>query len=425
MPYHSFSAFSPSYWHAKHDAKKGPIRFYNRDDPYYEFTNFYPASIYLDGKDWPTSEHYFQAQKFTGTPYVEQIRLLARPRQAFDLSRNPTVSRWRRSDWEEAKLHVMYKALLAKFTQHNELRTLLLLTGERELIEHTPYDSFWGDGGNGTGLNHLGKMLVNIRSQLQGKKQSTPEKQNSFSPMPHGSFPTTNQPGGVVQQHHQSSPNEELYIAYENPAASDQITRAPSHPGPPSPQPEQQPNRFSRENSMEDAPSFYKGDGDPSTIEHVPFSPTCQQPPYPPTNQQPQQPPLDQQPWPSNSSQRLVQGVRTSTQELTNPVPGTTTAPSAEQFQQVRTHSRDPGQLPVNPNNLTTPGCSLVAQQTGSWQNQPPRTAAWVVGDKPPCDPSQTEKSRSPSELIDLCFAKYSKKFSMCACLSLTFSGLS
>ena len=393
-----FSAYSPSYWYAKHDDRRGPIRFYNRDDQYYEFTNFYPAPICLDGKTWPTSEHYFQAQKFTGTPYVEQIRLLARPRQAFDLSRNPSVSRWRRSDWEDIKLHVMYKALLAKFTQHDELRTLLLLTRKRELIEHTPHDGFWGDAGDGTGLNHLGKMLMTIRSQLQGEKQSTEVKQN-FSPSPHC-------PPAVVEHLKRSALGE-------NSTGSDQVTRAQepvrsaftshSEPAPlTSPLPQQQPNRFSRGDSMEDAPSFYKGESNPTTaVSTAPFSPCSQQSPYSPANQQPQhsQIPL--------SSQRLAQGVCTSARELTNPEASTATMPAAGQFQQ----SSGPLQFPGNPNDLTTPGCSLQPYHASSGQSQ----QRWVVAPSPGCPdskpppgyshsgPSKTEEpmqTGSPSELV-------------------------
>ena len=145
---------------------QGPIRFYNKDEPYYEFTNFYPAPIDLDGKTWPTTEHYFQAQKFIGTSFPEVIRNFERPRQAFDLSRNPTVSRWRRKDWEDIKINIMRKALLAKFTQHKRLRQLLLSTRDNMLIEHTPYDKFWGDGGDGSGENHLGMILMEIRQLL-------------------------------------------------------------------------------------------------------------------------------------------------------------------------------------------------------------------------------------------------------------------
>ncbi len=147
----------------------GPIHFYNRGEPFYEFTNFYTgAKFILDDNEWPTTEHYFQAQKFVGTPYVYKIRNALGPRDAFDLSRNPSISRWRRSDWEDVKMDVMRKALFAKFTSHTFLKNKLLETGKRELVERSPRDSFWGDGGDGTGHNHLGILLMDLRAKLQG-----------------------------------------------------------------------------------------------------------------------------------------------------------------------------------------------------------------------------------------------------------------
>ena len=145
----------------------GPIRFYNRGEPYYEFTNFFSAPIFLDGKVWPTTEHYFQAQKFIGTPFAEVIRNFEAPRQAFDLSRNPAVSRWRRKDWDEVKMDIMRKALLAKFTQYYSLRQSLLGTKDKMLIEHSPHDKFWGNGGDDSGENHLGMLLMELRFELQ------------------------------------------------------------------------------------------------------------------------------------------------------------------------------------------------------------------------------------------------------------------
>ena len=170
---------------------EGPINFYNRDDPYYEFTNFYYAPINLDGKMWPTSEHYFQAQKFVGTPFVEQIRQLSRPREAFDFTRDPKVSYWRRNDWERIKEDVMYKALLAKFTQHYDLRKQLLETEDRKLVEHSPYDSYWGDGGDGKGKNRLGVLLEKLRSELQRGQKG--KKGASNSPLSHTQQETTSE----------------------------------------------------------------------------------------------------------------------------------------------------------------------------------------------------------------------------------------
>ena len=154
--------------------RTGPVKFYNREDPYYEFTNFYEVSVKIDDRDWLTTEHYFQAQKFVGTPLVETIRILSRPREAFDKSRDPRYSHWRRNDWESVKEDVMYKALQAKFSQHEKLRRLLLGTGDRELIEHSPHDSYWGDGGNGTGKNRLGVLLVRLRDEMKAKRVVCP-----------------------------------------------------------------------------------------------------------------------------------------------------------------------------------------------------------------------------------------------------------
>jgi len=50
------------------------IYFYHTREKYGCFSNFSPHGFELDGLYWSTSEHYFQAQKFPGTPDAEQIR---------------------------------------------------------------------------------------------------------------------------------------------------------------------------------------------------------------------------------------------------------------------------------------------------------------------------------------------------------------
>lgn len=60
-----------------------PIKFYNKNLPYYEFSNFYPSPIVMNGKTYKTSEHYFQASKFTDNALHELVRLSASPRDAF------------------------------------------------------------------------------------------------------------------------------------------------------------------------------------------------------------------------------------------------------------------------------------------------------------------------------------------------------
>lgn len=144
------------------------IKFYNRYEKYYEFTNFYQVFVKIDDLLWPSSEHYFQAQKFVGTPFVEKIRKMSSARETFQCSRNPAVSRWQRSDWDQVKDDIMLKALRCKFKQCEELSSLLVGTGDKKLIEHTENDSYWGDGGGeGKGLNKLGQLLMKVRGELR------------------------------------------------------------------------------------------------------------------------------------------------------------------------------------------------------------------------------------------------------------------
>lgn len=141
-----------------------PILFYRLNEPYGEFSNFSPHPFRLKDKLWPTTEHYFQAQKFAGTPHEEEIRLMASPMVAARAGRSR--KRPLRADWATAREDVMREALRAKFAQHAALRELLLSTGDARLVEHTTNDSYWGDGGDGSGLNRLGALLMELRADL-------------------------------------------------------------------------------------------------------------------------------------------------------------------------------------------------------------------------------------------------------------------
>lgn len=61
----------------------------------------------------------------------------------------------------------MEEVLYLKFTQHPDLRTLLMGTGVANLVYVDPKDHFWGDGALGQGANELGKALVRVRDQLR------------------------------------------------------------------------------------------------------------------------------------------------------------------------------------------------------------------------------------------------------------------
>jgi ribA/ribD-fused uncharacterized protein len=140
------------------------IQFYRVSDEYGEFSNFAAFPISLDGKVWPTSEHYFQAQKFAGTEHAEAIRKTRSPMITARMGRDRKKPM--RRDWEAVKDEIMLVAVRAKFTQHAELASLLLGTGDAMLFEHTTNDSYWADGGDGSGKNMLGRILMHVRGEL-------------------------------------------------------------------------------------------------------------------------------------------------------------------------------------------------------------------------------------------------------------------
>lgn len=72
-----------------------------------------------------------------------------------------------REDWDDIKDAVMYEAVFQKFTTHKELRDLLLSTGDKDIIENSPTDYYWGCGIDGWGENRLGKILVQVREELR------------------------------------------------------------------------------------------------------------------------------------------------------------------------------------------------------------------------------------------------------------------
>ena len=146
------------------------IEFYGTLDPYGEFSNFAKIRIWLKEKYWPTTEHYFQAQKFAGTSHEEEVRLAPTAMIAARLGRER--HRPLRADWDVVKEQVMIDALRAKFTQHKEIRQLLLHTGDAELVEHTANDFYWADGGDGSGKNRLGILLMQLRAELSAALES-------------------------------------------------------------------------------------------------------------------------------------------------------------------------------------------------------------------------------------------------------------
>ncbi|KAF9974345.1 hypothetical protein BGZ73_002264 [Actinomortierella ambigua] len=148
-----------------------PINFYRQHDDYGQLSNFFPSPFELKDRIWPTAEHYFQAEKFAhldDQTYVDKVHQAPTPGEAARLGRKRS---WPlRSDWEEVKEKIMGECVLQKFLQNPDLWAILDSTGDRKLVEHTKNDAYWGDGGDGHGLNRLGVILMQSRTKIREEK---------------------------------------------------------------------------------------------------------------------------------------------------------------------------------------------------------------------------------------------------------------
>lgn len=145
------------------------IHFFYETGPHGFLANFSPHPVTIKGTQWPTAEHYYQAQKHAGTPLEDEVRLASTPLQAKVLASDK--ARPPRPDWEQVREAVMRAVVRAKFTQHAELREALIATGEEELIEKSD-DPYWGSGADGKGLNLLGRILMDVRQSLRDEAPS-------------------------------------------------------------------------------------------------------------------------------------------------------------------------------------------------------------------------------------------------------------
>lgn len=173
---------------------KNDIFFYNSSDKYYFLSNFYsldnrkPLFKDEDGKEWLSSEAYYQAAKFDDEEYKEYIRKShssyfacmlgkqsgnARPAYKIgDEKVRDIMNRYKKTiskkeNWREIKDGVMYHALYLKFTQNEMLKLALLETHDKGLCEYTHRDGYWATFWNKPGCNKLGKLLIKLRNELK------------------------------------------------------------------------------------------------------------------------------------------------------------------------------------------------------------------------------------------------------------------
>lgn len=170
-----------------------PITFFNGASP---FSNFYRTSFSAPNRhqrvsDFAYSEQYFMYVKalvFNDRAIADKIAAHSNEKPQYFKRLGRQLKHYDKygAEWEAIKNDVMYNAVVFKFSNpDNDLRNQLLATGDAQLIEASPYDSYWGAGvakddlayqnhnklsdWDFPGENHLGEILMQVRHDMQTK----------------------------------------------------------------------------------------------------------------------------------------------------------------------------------------------------------------------------------------------------------------
>ncbi|WP_193368046.1 NADAR family protein [Pelagibius marinus] len=146
------------------------VRFYRASEkPFGAFSNLYRRDVVFEGEVFATSEHAYQAGK-ARKPAVRKWLMEAPSPSLLAMAAHGLYYWDVAPGWSKTKFDRMRAVLRAKFTQHPDLRDLLLSTGDARLVETATVDNevnrLWGEV-NGVGRNMLGVLLMELRAELR------------------------------------------------------------------------------------------------------------------------------------------------------------------------------------------------------------------------------------------------------------------
>jgi len=158
------------------------LYFFSKEPENKEFSNFYETNFTLDGVEYKSAEHAFQAIKARTFGDETSFGKILKAKSAQSAkSFGKKVSGFKDEVWTpEKKEGIMKQIVRAKFTQNLELRKKLVDSGDKILANADARDKFWGVGTSATtaiakdpskwkGENRLGKMLMDLRTELRAE----------------------------------------------------------------------------------------------------------------------------------------------------------------------------------------------------------------------------------------------------------------
>ncbi|MEU0044282.1 NADAR family protein [Streptomyces werraensis] len=142
-------------------------------------SQWWPSPFTVDGVEYATAEHWMMAAKarlFDDTEGERRVLAAGHPSEAKKAGR--LVRGFDEEIWRRERFGIVVEGSVHKFAAHGELRSFLLNTGDRVLVEASPVDRVWGiglaadaeaanDPARWRGPNLLGFALMEARRRLR------------------------------------------------------------------------------------------------------------------------------------------------------------------------------------------------------------------------------------------------------------------
>lgn len=156
------------------------IGFYHEYEKYGCFSNWYRSDFEYAGKKYISTEQYMMYQKmaqFRAYDIADKILTETDQGKIKHLGRTK-LDNFNSALWDKTKYAIVKRGIRAKFLQNTDITEILLSTNNAVLAECARNDEQWGigidinddsrfDTSNWKGTNLLGRILMEIRQELQ------------------------------------------------------------------------------------------------------------------------------------------------------------------------------------------------------------------------------------------------------------------
>lgn len=145
------------------------------------FSQWYPSTFIIEGVKYNRAEQFMMAMK--ATTFQDDFclrKILESDNPSEQKKYGRMVRNYNDEQWTKVRYNFVVQGNYAKFSQNQDLKKILLDTGNKILVEASPYDKIWGIGMDGKnpdrfnmskwkGQNLLGKALMEVRERLRNE----------------------------------------------------------------------------------------------------------------------------------------------------------------------------------------------------------------------------------------------------------------